>query len=118
MASRAASATICCRRLVRNGSAPTRSASARRCRKVAKAVSISLGTLALRTSNCRPSARAASSASLNVRADSGIFGFVIMAMTAALGTSSCSSPSALALSKLLNQVIPVTLPPGRLRLAT
>jgi hypothetical protein len=53
-----------------------------------------------------------------VRADSGIFGFVIMAMTAALGTSSCSSPSALALSKLLNQVIPVTLPPGRLKLAT
>jgi len=74
--------------------------------------------LALRTSNCRPSVRAASSASLNVRADSGSFGFVIMAMTAALGTSSCSSPSALALSKPLNQVIPVTLLPGRLRLAT
>src|SRR6516162_8586104 len=69
MASCAASATICCRRLARNGSAETNSASARCCRKVAKPVSISLGTLALRTSNFRPSVRAASSTSLNVRAD-------------------------------------------------
>ena len=43
---------------------------------------------------------------------------IIMAMTAALGTSSCSSPSALAPSKVLKKVIPVMLPPGRLRLAT
>src|SRR5262249_49813633 len=48
MASRAASATICCRRLARNESAETNSTSARCCRKVAKALSISLGTLALR----------------------------------------------------------------------
>ena len=60
IASRVASATICWRRLVKNGSPPTRSAPARRCRKVAKAVLISLGVLALRISSCRPSVREAS----------------------------------------------------------
>jgi len=42
---------------------------------------------------------AASCASLTVRADSGRFGFTSRAMTAALGTSSCSSPSPLPLSR-------------------
>jgi hypothetical protein len=53
----------------------------------------------------------------NTRADSGVFGFTIRAMTAALGTSSCSSLRALPLSTALNQLIPVILPLGRLRLA-
>ena len=42
---------------------------------------------------------AASCASLTVRADSGRFGFTSRAVTAALGTSSCSSPSPLPLSR-------------------
>src|SRR6516225_571194 len=36
----------------------------------------------------------------------------------ALGTSSCSSPNRLGPSSALNQLTPVTLPPGRLMLAT
>jgi hypothetical protein len=60
---------------------------------------ISIGVLALRTSSCRLSVCAASCASLTVRADSGRFGFTSRAMTAALGTSSCSSPSPLPLRR-------------------
>src|SRR5205809_7619998 len=90
MASRAANATICWDRLDKKGSAPTRSAPARRSRIVANAASISLAELALRTSNCRPSVRAVSCPSLCMRADSGSFGFTNIAITAALGTSSCS----------------------------
>src|SRR5262249_33453754 len=47
------------------------------------------------TSNCRPRARAASCASTGVRALSGSFGLVSTAISAALGTSSYSNPSAL-----------------------
>src|SRR6516165_4145861 len=112
MASRAANATSCCHRLDKKGSAPTRSAPTRRSRMVANAASIPLAELALRTSNCRPSVRAASFPSLCIRADSGSFGFTNIAITAALGTSSCSRPSALPAIKLLNQLTPVTLPPG------
>src|SRR5262245_53336887 len=83
MASRAANATICWVRLDKKGSPPTRSAPARRSRMVANAASISLAELALRTSNCRPSVRAASCPSLCMRADSGSFGFTNIAITAA-----------------------------------
>src|SRR5262245_61200870 len=92
--------------------------AARRSRIVAKAASISLGVLASRTSNCRPRVRAASCASLGIRAASGSFGFANSAISATLGTSSCSSPSALPARRALNMLTPVTLPPGRLRLAT
>ena len=40
------------------------------------------------------------------------------AMTAALGTSSCSSPSRLAVKSAVVKTTPVILPPGRLRLET
>jgi len=77
-----------------------------------------IAVLALRTSNWRPRARAASCASFRVRSASGSLGFANKPISAALGTSSCSSPSPLPATRLLNQLTPVTLPPGRLRLAT
>ena len=61
---------------------------------------------------------AASCSSAGCRADSGLFGFIRRATIVALGTSSCSSPSRLGPSSALNQLAPVTLPPGRLMLAT
>src|SRR5262249_731570 len=67
MASRAAKATICWDRLDKQGSAPTRSAPARRSRIVANAASISLAELALRTNNCWPSLRATSCFALHAR---------------------------------------------------
>ena len=39
-------------------------------------------------------------------------------MMVAVGTSSCSSSSRFGPSSTVNEVTPVTLPPGRLRLAT
>jgi hypothetical protein len=41
-----------------------------------------------------------------------------MAMTGAPGTTSCKTSTRFASNKLVNWVTPVTLPPGRLRLAT
>src|SRR5262245_31811220 len=87
IASRTVKATICCRRVAKNGSLPTKSALARRCRMAANAASISLGVLALRTNNCRPRLRPASCASFSMRALSGSFGFASTAISAALGTS-------------------------------
>ena len=116
MASRAASATICWAGWKRTDR-PRQEARRRAVRAWWRTRRRSRSrVLALRTSTCRPSVRAASCASLCMRADSGSFGFTNIAITAALGTSSCSRPSALPASKLVNQLTPVTLPPGRLRL--
>src|SRR5215470_12550934 len=48
----------------------------------------------------------------------GSVGFTNRPMTAALGTSSCSISSCFCPSSRKNMLTPVTLPPGRLRLAT
>src|SRR5262249_50719687 len=114
----AASATICSRRLKKNGSLPTRSAPTRFCTIAVNAASIPPGVVAVRTTSCSPMARAASCSSAGCRADSGLFGLERKATIVALGTSSCSSPSRLGPSSAANQLTPVTLPPGRLRLAT
>ena len=53
-----------------------------------------------------------------LRRASGLLGFTSSATTAAFGTSSCSKPKPFEVSSALNQLIPVRLPPGRLRLAT
>ena len=63
-------------------------------------------------------ARPAASASRTSSSCSGWFGSNNTAMTAALGTSSCSSPSCFAAKSVTVKTTPVTLPPGRLRLAT
>jgi hypothetical protein len=63
-------------------------------------------------------ARPATSRSLSSRSISGVFGSRNAAMTAALGTSSWSSPSCLPDKSVVVKITPVTLPPGRLRLAT
>ena len=46
-----------------------------------------------------------------------LVGLTSSAMTVAVGTSSCKSPSRFGASSRPNEVTPVTLPPGRLRLA-
>src|SRR5262249_27045843 len=56
--------------------------------------------------------------SLVVSSDIGLFGFSRKPIAAALGTNSCNRPSPLAPNSPTNQLAPVRLPPGRLRLAT
>ena len=56
--------------------------------------------------------------SRSCRVASGKTGFRSTGRTVSLGTSSRKSPSRLASSAKVSQLIPVTLPPGRLRLAT
>src|SRR5262245_59806244 len=65
-----------------------------------------------------PDVRAASSSSRNRSATSGNLVFTSAATVIAWGTSSCSNPSRFASSSLTKKKTPVTLPPGRLRLAT
>ena len=66
-----------------------------------------------------PSLRAATCASLVLdSARAGLAGLTTSAMTVAVGTNSCSSSSCFGTSSTFNEVTPVILPPGRLRLAT
>src|SRR5262245_33979695 len=94
-------------------------ASARLCKRLAKAASISWLLPAVSTSTCRPMTVAAASTS---RINNSMLGLTprltSMAKRAALGSSSCRSSSRFAASSTPKSVMPVTLPPGRLRLAT
>src|SRR5262249_37356320 len=68
--------------------------------------------------SCSPSARTAGSTSSNCRPPSGKFGFMSVAISLALGTSSRSSPSRFDPSPPIKLLTPVALPPGRFKLAT
>ena len=75
--------------------------------------------LAVTTSICRPMADAAARMSATKASASGLLGLTSAAKRAAArGTSSCNSPTRLVPSSPLMELTPVTLPPGRLRLAT
>ena len=106
MASRAASATICWRGWQRTDrhrpEARWRAAAAERRRRRRSRPGCWHGEQAV----ARPSMRAASCASLCVRAVSGLFEFANRAVTAALGTSSRSSPSALPPSTAVEKADP------------
>jgi hypothetical protein len=108
----------CTRRLVKNGSLVTKSASGRRSAKVAKAASISRLVLALRTVVCSPIARAAGSMSRSVVSASGPVGLTSTAIRATAGTSSRRSSNRFAVSSPLTMLTPVRLLPGRARLVT
>ena len=117
IACRVASATSCSRREMKNGSGRTKSAPA--CRwTAAKAGSNSASVPAVITWSCRPTARAVSCISVVLITVFGLFGFTRKATVAAVGTSSQSSSSCFAISVKDNRLTPITLPPGRLRLAT
>src|SRR5262245_52033440 len=100
--------------LVKNVSAPTRSAPARSRRKAAKAVSISCSVLALRIRTCWPMARAAFCTSRDWVSDCSLLGFTSMAINVEPGTSSRSSSSRFASSSTPIIAMPVTFPPGKL----
>ena len=108
----------CSRCEVRNAPAPTSSAPAPRWTKVAKAVSMSRSLLTSRMMSCSPIACAAACTSLRSASVSGLFGFTSTPIVVALGTSWRSSSSRFAPSWPARKLTPVTLPPGRLRLAT
>jgi hypothetical protein len=102
---------------MKNGSGGTKSAPA--CRwTAAKAGSNSASVPAVITWSCPPTARAVSCISVVLITVFGLFGFTRKATVAAVGTSSQSSSSCFAISVKDNRLTPITLPPGRLRLAT
>src|SRR5262249_8356631 len=103
---------------MKNGSAPTRSALAPCWVIVAHAVSISRSLSALRTVSCSASTRAAASTSLNCRSVPGKFGFTSTAILLVAGASSRINPSCFEPSSTSKLFTPVTLPPGRFKLAT
>src|SRR5262249_16693278 len=74
--------------------------------------------LAFWTMSFSPSARAAACVSLISDSEAGFFGLIRSPITAAFGTSSWSNSSRLGASVLYRKVVPVILPPGRLRLET
>jgi hypothetical protein len=74
--------------------------------------------LAAKISICRPMAEAVACTSLVKGSALRLFGLSSTAKRTAFGSSSCKNPSRLAPSSAFREVIPVTLPPGRLRLAT
>src|SRR6516164_3323312 len=65
-----------------------------------------------------PKARAAACACLVSVSAFGLSGLLSTEIAAACGTSSCSNSICLATRSALNRLTPVTLPPGRLKLAT
>jgi hypothetical protein len=85
---------------------------------LAKAASISSAVLALRTSILMARLVAAPRRSLMSGAASSEVGLTSEKYRDAFGTSSRNNPSRLAASSAFNEVIPVMLPPGRLRLGT
>ena len=74
--------------------------------------------LTSRMRSCCPSACAAACTSLRSASVLGMFGFTSMAIVVALGTNWRSSSNRFAPNTLEKKLTPVTLPPGRLRLAT
>src|ERR1700730_3918481 len=115
-ASRAASATI--RLLLRKASGCTSSALARVPRSVSNAASISASLLAWTISIFSPSFCAASTASRTFRSVIGLRGLTRKPINVAAGTRSCKRPTCFAASPPNSEVTPVTLPPGRFKLAT
>ena len=79
---------------------------------------MSRSLLTSRTMSCCPIACAAACTSLRSASVSGVFGFTSMAIVVALGTSWRNSSSRFAPNTPAKKTTPVTLPPGRLRLAT
>ncbi len=94
-------------------SAPTRFSTS-----VTKAASNSRSVLALTMCTCCPMARAAFCTSRDWISACGLLWFTSIAISAAVGTISRSSSIRFASSATANRLTPVTLPPGRLRLAT
>src|SRR5215472_10516885 len=88
------------------------------CARLAKAASISPLLLAVKTSICLPIAEAVACKSLVNASVLRLFGLSRTAKRSALGRSSCKSPSRLVPSSAFIELTPVTLPLGRLRLAT
>ena len=87
--------------------------------KVAKTVSKSRSLLACKTWSCSPRAWAAACEMRETgSARAGTAGLTRRAMMVAEGNSSCSSSSLFGATSMFRLVTPVTLPPGRLRLAT
>jgi hypothetical protein len=81
--------------------------------KVSKAESISFAVLAGRICSCSPRERTASCRFLvSDSVAAGSAGLTSRAMTAALGTNSCNSPSRFAASSAVRIATPVMLPPG------
>src|SRR5947209_16214865 len=62
--------------------------------------------------------RAAACRSLNMVSVLGLVGLTSAAMMVAVGTNSCANSNRFGITSTYNWVTPVTLPPGRLRLAT
>ena len=73
---------------------------------------------AWKTLTCFPMMRAAASTSLTSGSAFGLFGFDMTAITAAPGIKSWINPSRFSANADARKLTPVTLPPGRLRLAT
>src|SRR5262245_49950393 len=73
--------------------------------------------LAVKTSTCLPIAEAVACKSLVKASVLRLFGLSSTAKRAALGSNSCKIPSRLVPSSAFMELIPVKLPPGRLRLA-
>ena len=104
--------------MTKNGSEPTSRASDRCAASDAYAASSSFGVLAVSILSCSPFACAAPCTSRISGAASGLVGLTSMATTDALGTSSPSSSSRFCPSGPVIKVMPVALPPGRLKLVT
>src|SRR5437667_45095 len=83
-----------------------------------KAASISLSVLAFRRLMCVPRARAASCTSRASADAVGNLGLISIAMAVLLGTSCRASSNRFGPISAAIMVVPVRLPPGRLRLAT
>src|SRR5262249_23361392 len=110
---RAVRVRICARRLRNRAWGLTMSASARLCKRLAKATSISWLLPAVSTSTCRPMTVAAACTSRINNSMLGLTpGLTSTAKRAALGSSSCRSSSRFAASATPKSVMPVTLPPG------
>ena len=107
------------RRLLKNPSGATKSASARSRTRVAKAASISRLVLALRTWICSPRARAAACTSRNVARRRSI-GRIDQHgnRERPWAPARARAPAAWPPTSLVKKLMPVRLPPGRARLAT
>jgi hypothetical protein len=73
---------------------------------------------AVSTSICRPMVRTAACTSRVKTSASGLVELTSTAMRSAPGSSSCRTASRFAVNSVFMLLMPVTLPPGRLRLAT
>src|SRR5262245_39206528 len=101
-----------------NAPVPTSSAPARPSTNVANAVSISASLRASTMMSCCPIFCAAPCTALRSASVSGASGLTSTAIVVAVGTSWHSSSSRFVPNMPARKITPVTLPPGRLRLAT